>query len=98
MLIPTLKKMKIKNSTIIRIFSLFLISAVLGLVGRTLINSWQISEEIDQEIVEQHNPVLNKKSVSQTAEDIRKFQSHGLTKDELPDNLEINQEGAESEK
>ncbi len=98
MLIQILKKMKIKNSTIIRIFSLFLISVVVGLVGRMLVNSWQISQEIDQKIVEQRNPVLNKKSVRQTAGEIKKFQSLGLTKDELPDNLEINQEVAESEK
>lgn len=84
--------MKIKDSLIIRILSLVAIGAIIGLVGRTLITSWQASQEISQEIVDQHNPVLNKKIVNEVVSEIKSFQSRGLPNEEFPNSLEIKQE------
>ena len=90
--------MKIINSLLIRLTALFFIAAIFGLVGRTIVTSWQKSKEIDQQIVDQRNPVLNKKLINQTVKKINSFQSQGLTSDQNSSSLETKEEPKDENK
>jgi len=84
--------MKIKLPLVIRLAALFLITLLFGLVGRTLVTNWQISQQIDQQIVDQRNPVLNKKLLHQVAKEIKSFPDNIIKEEKLPESFKIEKE------
>lgn len=70
---------KIRLSLIIRLLALSVICGIIGASSKILISSWQVSQSIDQETVDQRNPVLNKKLINKAVKKINLFKSDNLT-------------------
>lgn len=64
---------KTSQSFIIKIILVVATVCLLVLAARVLIHSWQTAQAIDEEILIQHNPVLQKNLIHQARETIESF-------------------------
>lgn len=74
---------KISETFIISIVFIFALGFLFIFSGYTIINSWQTSQNINEQIVQQKNPVLNKNKVDQAVTTINSFENSGIEKEKI---------------